>query len=47
MDRHSTSPAAPAVRRGLYPENEPFETGWMSVGGAHEVYYEVCGHPRG
>jgi proline iminopeptidase len=47
MDRHSSSPAAPAVRRGLYPEIEPFETGWMSVGGPHEVYYEVCGHPRG
>ena len=47
MDRHSTSPAAPAVRRGLYPEIEPFESGWMSVGGPHEVYYEVCGSPRG
>src|SRR6185437_10524253 len=47
MDRHSSSPAAPAVRRGLYPEIEPFETGWMSVGGPHEVYYEVCGNPRG
>ena len=47
MDRHSSSPAAPAVRRGLYPESEPFETGWMRVGGLHEVYYEVCGNPRG
>jgi proline iminopeptidase len=47
MDRQSTSPTAPAVRRGLYPEIEPFETGWMNVGGAHEVYYEVCGSPRG
>src|SRR3569833_1473032 len=47
MDRHTSSPAAPAVRRGLYPEIEPYEAGWMKTGGLHEVYYEVCGNPRG
>lgn len=47
MDRRSSSPFAPAVRRGLYPEQEPFEVGWMSVGGPHEIYFEVCGNPRG
>jgi proline iminopeptidase len=39
--------AASAARRGLYPEAEPFDFGWMKVGGPHEIYYEVCGHPRG
>src|SRR3569623_1974644 len=47
MDRHSSSSAAPDVRRGLYPEVDPLEVGWMSVGGPHEVYYEVCGNPKG
>jgi proline iminopeptidase len=47
MDRHSASPAAPAVRRGLYPEVDPFEVGYMSVSGGHEVYYELCGNPKG
>ena len=47
MDRHSSSPAAPAVRRGLYPEVDPYEAGWMSVSSGHEIYYELCGNPKG
>src|SRR5882757_2079870 len=51
MDRPSSfSSAAPSVRRGLYPEQDPFESGWLTVGGRtaeHEVYYEVCGNPKG
>jgi proline iminopeptidase len=47
MDRHSISTPAPAVRRGLYPEVDPFEIGWMNVPGDHEVYYELCGNPKG
>jgi len=47
MDRHSSSPASPAVRRGLYPEIDPFEVGWMGVGAGHEIYYELCGNPKG
>ncbi len=34
-------------RRNLYPENEPFAYGWAETGGAHEVYYEECGNPKG
>ena len=30
-------------RRVLYPENEPFESGWIEVGGSHQVYHETCG----
>ena len=36
-----------AGRRGLYPEVEPFATGWLPTGGLHEIYYEECGNPKG
>lgn len=36
-----------AARRGLYPEIEPFDSGWMPTGGIHEIYYEQCGAPDG
>ncbi|MET0271605.1 MAG: prolyl aminopeptidase, partial [Phenylobacterium sp.] len=34
-------------RRGLFPESEPFATGWLPTGGPHEIYYEECGRPDG
>ncbi len=34
-------------RRGLYVETEPFATGWLSTGSAHELYYEECGSRDG
>lgn len=34
-------------RRDLYPELEPYASGWMSVGAGHEIYYEECGNPQG
>ena len=52
MDRNPppTSPSAvSATRRGLYPEQEPFDFGWMTVGWPdkrHEIYYEICGNPK-
>ena len=49
MDRSSPSRASggtAGVRRSLYPDNEPFSTGWLSAG-AHEIYYEECGQPTG
>jgi proline iminopeptidase len=36
-----------AGRRGLYPEVEPFSSGWLPTGGLHEIYYEECGNPAG
>jgi len=36
-----------AHRRGLFPEVQPFASGWMSVGAGHEVFYEECGRPAG
>ena len=34
-------------RRTLYPALEPFDSGYLSVSGLHEIYYEQCGNPRG
>ncbi|TFG84621.1 MAG: prolyl aminopeptidase [Chromatiales bacterium] len=34
-------------RRTLYPALEPFDTGYLSASGLHEIYYEQCGNPRG
>jgi len=34
-------------RRELYPEIEPFASGWMSTDGPHEIYYEESGNPQG
>ncbi len=34
-------------RRDLFPEIDPYASGWMSTGGLHEVWYEECGNPQG
>lgn len=49
MDRSppSVAPMAQAGRRGLYVETDPFNSGWMSVTGGHELYYEECGSRAG
>lgn len=49
MDRNPYAPsvASPHSRRGLFPDNDPFATGWLSTGGPHEIYYEECGNPHG
>jgi proline iminopeptidase len=30
----------------LYPEIEPYETGFLAVSDLHEIYYELCGNPE-
>ena len=40
-------PASAEPRRELYPETEPFASGWMQTDSAHEIYYEVSGNPQG
>ena len=49
MDRTASAPAVSATqnRRGLFPDNEPYASGWLSTGGPHEVFYEECGNPKG
>jgi len=51
MDRaaaqaRNAQPMSSAGRRGLYVETEPYNAGWLTVG-AHEIYFEECGSPRG
>lgn len=31
----------------LYPQLEPYEHGMLDVGDGNQVYWEVCGNPRG
>jgi len=31
----------------LFPEIEPYANGRLAVGGAHQLYWETCGNPRG
>lgn len=34
-------------RRALYPETEPFDSGFLQVSDLHEIHYEQCGNPGG
>jgi proline iminopeptidase len=36
-----------AQERELYPPMEPFEAGHFKVSDIHEIYYQVCGNPKG
>ncbi|WP_068874813.1 MULTISPECIES: prolyl aminopeptidase [unclassified Phenylobacterium] len=49
MERNTPAPAVGSHdhRRGLFPDNEPFASGWLSTGGPHEIFYEECGNPKG
>lgn len=40
-------PVTDTPRRELYPELEPFASGWMKTNSVHEVYFEECGNPQG
>ena len=37
----------PAYETQLWPEIEPFQTGYLEVSDIHEIYYELCGNPDG
>ena len=49
MERNTPAPAVSTAqnRRGLFPETEPFASGWLPTGGPHEIFYEECGNPNG
>ena len=38
---------SPAVRGELYPEIEPYDSGFLQLDGLHEMYWEECGNRRG
>jgi proline iminopeptidase len=35
------------TRRSLYPEIEPYDSGFLQVSPLHRIYYEQCGNPQG
>ena len=35
------------MSEALYPEIEPYDTGWLEVGSGHALYYEQSGNPDG
>ena len=35
------------TERTQYPPIEPYDTGYLTVGDGHEIYYEQAGNPRG
>jgi len=49
MERSTPAPVLSASlnRRGLFPENDAYASGWLATGGPHEIYYEECGRPDG
>src|SRR5579872_6981640 len=50
MDRnppHASSLGQATPRRSLYGEQEPYHFDWLVTGDGHEVFYEVCGNPKG
>jgi len=36
-----------AEHRNLFPEIEPYDTGFLQVSPIHTIYYEQCGNPNG
>jgi proline iminopeptidase len=50
MDRNpplASAQGQSSPRRGLYPEQEPYDFDWITTGDGHEVFYELCGHREG
>lgn len=43
----SESMETPQVRRSMYPDIEPYDTGFLKVSDVHTVYYEQSGNPDG
>jgi proline iminopeptidase len=44
---HRAMPGSGTDRKQLFPEIEPFRTGWLKVSKTHDVYFEECGSPAG
>jgi proline iminopeptidase len=44
--RQTTTPTTPPLQ-GIYTPIEPHTVGSLAVTGGHEIYYEVCGNPKG
>jgi proline iminopeptidase len=48
MTKSTSSPNSGAgALRTLYPPIEPYQSGMLDVGDGHQVYWELCGNPKG
>jgi proline iminopeptidase len=43
----SAHPGSALGRRQVFPEIEPYRTGWLKVSNTHDIYFEECGSPDG
>ena len=43
----SAHPGSALGRHQLFPEIEPYRTGWLKVSNTHDIYFEECGSPDG
>ncbi len=41
------APADSSASSPLFPETEPYQSGWLTLHQGHEIYYEQCGNPAG
>jgi proline iminopeptidase len=44
---HTSNAGSFTGRRQLYPDIEPYNSGWLKVSCTHDIYFEECGSPRG
>lgn len=47
LETMDTKALSPEVNRTLYPEIEPYNTGFLRVSDIHTIYYEESGNPDG
>jgi len=45
--RRAGRPPKPRASMGLYPALRPYDSGYLKVSDAHQLYFEQCGNPRG
>src|SRR5262249_24160684 len=46
-DLHPNIAGSLTGRRQLYPDIEPYNSGWLKVSATHQIYFEECGSPGG
>lgn len=47
VEAMDSSEEIPELNRNLYPDIEPFSTGFLKVSDIHTIYWEQSGNPNG
>lgn len=47
VEAMDSSEEIPELNRNLYPDIEPFSTGFLKVSDIHSIYWEQSGNPNG